>query len=155
LTLFKKTDNGYLIIKGQTEWMPFITNKPQYQYGRINGYFNYKLDSPVLHQSWARSETEIQQKISNWGHKNDFDVQSFFKEWKDLSKENYKEWIDFHPIADAVWHELVPIAGNTIDELIQNNKNSFEQLKTYSPLKIKLQNSRVISKLLQIFNIKW
>lgn len=155
ITLFKKLDSSYLAIKGETEWMPFITNKPHYEYGRINGYFNYKLDLPVLHQSWAREESEIQQKISNWGHKNDFDVESFLKKWQSLDIHNYVNLIDFHPINGKSWHELVPIEGSSINELIQNNKSSFEDLKTYSPLKIKFQNSRLFSKFMQIFNFRW
>lgn len=155
LTLFKKVENGYVLIKGKAEWMPFISNKPHYEYGRMNGYFNYKLDSPVLHQSWARNETEIQQKISNWGHKNDFDVQAFFQRWKKLNADNYTEWTDFHPIDGAVWHELVFIKGDCIAELLQENSAQFEPLKTYTSFELLIKNSKLFSKVFQILGIKW
>ena len=153
--LFKQVDNLNLFVKGEMEWVPVISNNPHYEFGRRNGYFNYKFESPMIHQSWAREESEIQQKISNWGHNKDFDVQAFFEKWKLLNDDNYKKLIDFHPIKGKSWHELVPIEGSSINELIQNNKSSFEDLKTYSPLKIKLQNSRVFSKFMQIFKIRW
>jgi hypothetical protein len=132
-----------------------VSNNPYYEFGRRNGYFNYKFESPIIHQSWARQEHEIQQKISNWENNKDFDVQEFFEKWKSLNGHNYKKLLDSHPISGNAWHELVPIEGNTIVELIQHNKNSFDKLKTYSPFKIKLQNSRVISKLVQILKIQW
>ncbi len=153
--LFKQIDNLNLFVKGNMEWVPVVSNNPYYEFGRRNGYFNYKFESPIIHQSWARQEHEIQQKISNWENNKDFDVQAFFEKWKSLNGHNYKKLLDFHPISGNAWHELVPIEGNTIVELIQNNKNSFDKLKTYSPFKIKLQNSRIISKLVQILKIKW
>lgn len=153
--MFKKLSNNSFFIKGIMEWVPVVTNYPKYVFGRRNGYFNYKFDSPIIHQSWARSETEIQQKISNWGHKNDFDVQQFFEKWKKLDVSNYKEWLDFHPIDGKVWHELVLIEGKTIKELIDANKSKFEILKTDSAIKIKLQNSRIFSKISQLLKIKW
>lgn len=153
--LFKQIDNLNLFVKGNMEWVPVISNNPHYEFGRRNGYFNYKFESPMIHQSWARKENEIEQKISNWGHNKDFDVQDFFQKWKLLNKDNYKEWIDFHPISGSVWRELVAIEGESIADLIKNNKSRFGNLKTYSTFKIKLQNSRLFSKLMQIFNIQW
>lgn len=153
--MFKQINHGNLFIKGRMEWVPVITNNPNYEFGRRNGYFNYKFDSAMIHQSWARSETEIQQKICNWGHKNDFDVQDFFQRWKKLNADNYTEWTDFHPINGAVWHELILIKGETIDELLEVGNRQFEQLKTYSSVELLIKNSRLFSKVFQMVGIKW
>jgi len=153
--MFKHFETTSLFIKGRMEWVPVVTNNPNYEYGRRNGYFNYKFNSPIIHQSWARTDKEIQQKVNNWGHKTDFDGVAFYEKWAKLDLNNYKKWINFHPIDGKVWHELVAIEGHSIDELVVKNKSKFKILRSDSPLKIWLKNFRLISRIFQIFQIKW
>ena len=61
--------------------MPIATNVPIYEYGRKNGHFNHQSPFFMVHDTWARSEEEILQKIQNWGHKTDFDVMKYFEFW--------------------------------------------------------------------------
>lgn len=151
--MFKKIKKEMFFIKGTTEWVPVATNKPNYQFGRRNGYFNYKYHSPVIHQSWAREVDEIHQKINNWGHRDDFDVNTFFERWKTLNSENYKEWLNFHPIDGNVWNELVLVKAKNLDELIKAPEK-LNKLHNYTKLGIMLRNNRFVAKLLQIFQIK-
>jgi hypothetical protein len=124
LTLFKKTDTGFLIIdQGDHEELSFIpvaTKDPEYSYGRNNGHFNHLTDFFIIHQSWAREKDEVLEKINNWGHKNDFDTATYFQNWEKLNIENYKQWKDFHPIQPALWKKLLFVSGNSIEELIRN-----------------------------------
>lgn len=122
-TMYKQTPEGYLFIKENTqenmEFIPVATMHPHYEYGRRNSYFNIKTDFVILHQSWARSEDEILQKISNWGHKEDFDVMAYYKKWQKLSGNNYQQLNDFHPVVQGKWTELEYIPGKDIPTLIK------------------------------------
>ena len=150
--LFKKTDKGYLFIKNegydQQELIPIATNVPAYQFGRRNGYFNYHTRHIVLHQSWARSAEEIQQKLQNWGHNNDFDTNAYLEKWRSLSVDNYKKYIDFHPFNPESWQGLDYVKADSISELINSYKTKSIPI---SPIKLKLKNSVNYSRLAKVF----
>ncbi len=122
LILYKIVDNGFLLIETpkteQIEYIAIATNEPHYEYGRKNGYFNIKTDFAIVHQSWARSEAEVQQKVQNWGHKEDFDVQAYYESWKGLNGTNYKRYLNFHPITPGSWASLQMVAARSIAGLI-------------------------------------
>jgi len=107
ITLFKKLSNGFLLInpqrKASLETVTVASRKPQYRYGRKNGNFNFYTNYRILHQSWARSEEDIKQKISSWGHKNDFNGDQFIDFWKSVDEANYKTAKNFHPIDPPQW----------------------------------------------------
>ena len=151
LTLFKQVDGGFLIAKTQTEWIQIATTKPFYVHGRRNGYFNYRVDCQLLHQSWARSEDEIRTKINNWGHKNDFDTGGFFRFWQNINEQNFREIKNFHPEKPRIWRSLKFVKANDVTELL-SSKQVLEGLKSYSKLELLLSNSRTISKIKQILN---
>jgi hypothetical protein len=149
ITLFKETDTGYLLIKNSTylssDFIPIASLHPHYEFGRKNGYFNIKTDFFILHQSWARSENEVAQKLQNWGHKQDFDVNAYFNVWKELRRDNYKTYQNFHPIVPGNWGRLEFIDASSIGNLI----NYFSE---YQPFKIsksylQKQNSIWLSRL--------
>jgi hypothetical protein len=125
-TMYKQAKDGYLFIKETSqeniEYIPVATRHPHYEYGRRNSYFNIKTNYIILHQSWARSENEILEKISNWGHKEDFDVMSYYKRWQTLNNNNYSTFNDFHPIIKGKWNELEYIPGRNIPELLTTLK---------------------------------
>lgn len=127
LNLFKKTEKGFLyIINEGLDLIQIATNKPYYEYGRKNGYFNHTSPFFILHDTWARSEEEVWQKISNWGHKNDFDTEKYFSFWKNINETNYHQIINFHPISPSVWGKLKFIEGQNIKEIVQKfTKNEF------------------------------
>jgi hypothetical protein len=122
-TMYKQTPDGYLFIKESVqeniEFIPVATMHPHYEYGRRNAYFNIKTDFVILHQSWARSEEEILQKISNWGHKEDFDVMAYYRKWQQLDGSNHKDINDFHPVTPGKWTELEYIEGKDINMLLE------------------------------------
>jgi hypothetical protein len=132
-TMYKSVPGSYLFIKNsdlsKIEFMSFATNKPDYHYGRLNGYFNIKTDFTVLHQSWARTEKEILEKINSWGHNRDFDVMEYFEKWKNLNESNYSGFRDFHPMQAGHWEKLEKIDASNVSCLI-------DQLKVASPFTI-------------------
>lgn len=146
ITLFKETSKGYLAIDSKVEWMPVATKMPLYHHGRRNGYFNYHTDFPLLHQSWARDESEIEQKISNWGHKDDFDVIKYYNFWQGINSKNYERISDFHPIQSDIWKNLVLLKGKSIQEML-NDKSSLSTLRSYNRWDLFIHNNRNIARL--------
>jgi hypothetical protein len=119
VTLYRELPDGYLYIENE-ERFSFITNQSFYTYTRNNDkvrahYTNFN----VIHQSWARSEEEIQMKIKNWGHRDDFDTQNYFDFWKGLNSTNYKEHRNIHPMSPKVWNELFFLESNSIEDFIK------------------------------------
>lgn len=143
LILFKQTEKGFLYIKNMSfdkqEMIPVATNNPDYKYGRKNGFFNYITNNAVLHQSWARSELEIKQKLSNWGHHKDFDLNKYFEFWNNIHQSNYKSYTHFHPFTPTDWEAFDFLEAESIDQIIEKYKNvTFFKL---NPFYKKLKNS--------------
>jgi hypothetical protein len=137
MTLFRELPNGFLYIKNN-ETFPFITNIPNYSTARGNSSIrNFNSNIKVIHQSWARSENEIQQKIENWGHNIDFDTKEFFKFWQNVRLENYREIQNFHPIVPRVWNRLYFEKSNSIFDFIERiSCNEPQKMKKISKKKL-------------------
>ncbi len=114
LTLFKKVSNGYLFIAESVETLDFATNNPVYDVARNNTSGNEQIcwEDMVLHQSWARTSEEIYFKLQNWGHKDDFNVDSFFKIWAAIDEHNHHIIKNFHPLWPGIWPRLKFVKGN-------------------------------------------
>lgn len=128
LTLYRQLSDGYLYIENN-ERFSFITNQSYYTYTRDNNKVrNHYSNINVIHQSWARTDEEIQMKIKNWGHRDDFNTQQYFEFWKNLSSSNYLNYKNIHPIKPKVWNELHFLPSKSIDEfiLLYEAKNSQE-----------------------------
>jgi len=155
ITLFKKVDQGYLWIKNDDldnqDIIAIATNSPEYQFGRRNGNFNIVTNYTLLHQSWARESDEIAEKLKNWGHTNDFELQNYFNFWKTLTEDNYQQIRDFHPIQEQRWQKLEFQEGRTIPYLI----NTFRENPPiiFPRFKLWLLNSIWISRARKLLNI--
>lgn len=147
VTQFKHNDDGFFIITPFTEKCMLITNYPKYDYARLtNKGRTLPLDYYLIHQSWAREEQEIVEKINNWGHKNDFDTSKFLDLWKGLNADNYKEFKDFHPLDKTQWKELSFFPAKNIDEFISTFSKEYPQkelsldLSFTKKIKIRIKN---------------
>lgn len=134
ITLFKKLPEGYLYIDND-EKFSFITNIPNYESCRANKSIrNYFINFNVIHNSWGRTEDELLLKIKNWGHRDDFDTQKFFKSWKGLNYFNYGNYKNFHPIIPEAWNQLHFIKSESVENFIsnyaQNNQQKLIEIKT-------------------------
>lgn len=149
VTLFKKIENGYLFImpteNRNIEFIQVATNTPVYEYGRRNGHFNIYTNFKIAHQSWARTEEEVLQKLNNWGHKDDFSVGDYYKFWQSLSAHNYKTIKDFHPTQPECWPALEYIKAEDLEQFIRDfDSYQFQSLSEWNLL---WKNSRVMNKL--------
>lgn len=122
ITLYKQDASGFYYVAperfDQIEFIQIATLHPSYEYGRRNGNFNILTDCALLHLSWARSESEIWEKLNNWGHKNDFDVQAYFRKWQELDAGNYNSYVNFHHIRPEIWPVLKYLPAKSIEELL-------------------------------------
>lgn len=121
ITLFKQTANGYLYIDNEEDFS-FATNLVGEHFfardlaSKTNReiYTNFR----VLHHSWAREPQEVQQKIKNWSHKDDFDGDRFFEFWQTIDEHNFHLFEDLHPIYTGAWKRLKFIACGDIHDFI-------------------------------------
>lgn len=131
ITLFKRLDDGILYIKQPD---PFTTgsNLPQYTSARKSKK-QMKLYVPflLLHQSWARTEEELDRKLRNWGHNVDFDINDYVNFWKNLNKDNYHTAINFHPLSPRAWNKLDFCPGSTIEEVLENLKKDLPKIDKF------------------------
>jgi hypothetical protein len=155
VTLYKQVPDGFLWVKPghfeQVEFIQIATTDPCYEYGRRNGYFNIITDYALLHQSWARTEQEIWEKLTNWGHALDFDVQEYFNLWKMVNSDNYKTYKDFHHLNPGAWPKLAMAKGESINCMISQGKNDFKL--PISKRALWMANSRFYSRIKKLFNL--
>lgn len=128
VTLFKQNDEGFFVITPFEEKCMLITNYPKYEYARLTRKEQtLSLNYYLIHQSWAREESEIEEKINNWGHKNDFDTSVFLAHWKSLNSDNYSDFKDFHPLDKSQWKQLSFFPAKNIDEFILSFSKEYPQ----------------------------
>lgn len=151
ITLYKRIDTGFLMVNPErfenVEFIPIATNAPSYGHGRRNGYFNHYTSFEILHQSWAREPDEVWQKLNNWGHRDDADINVYFDLWKNVNEHNYAGYKNFHQIKSELWPSLVllpldkhsPVAG-----LVNSDPGSHLPL---SGIKLRMKNSIWVSRL--------
>jgi hypothetical protein len=149
ITLFKKVPRGFLYVNPKhakkLEFIQVATRAPNYEYGRRNGNFNIHTNFRLLHQSWARSEQEVKNKIDNWGHSRDFDSHSYFKFWQSLNAENYQEAKNFHFLIPEIWPALEFAEGEDVLSVIDEpNLMRFPRLTTMDRF---FKNSKFFSRL--------
>lgn len=124
--LFKKLEDGYLCIhprNGKPFSVPFATTRPNYERARQNGYFNKLSPYYVIHETWARSESELEFKLTNWGHaseelKSATVRQSYINLWKAIDKYNFKYIRDFHFLVPGGWDALTYVPAKTVEDFM-------------------------------------
>lgn len=119
ITIYKQNENDYFLIRTK-ENFPVATNNPIYSTVRISECeVNHYTDFEVLHQSWARSDEEIQLKLRNWGHNIDFDTQAYYQFWKATNRQTYRYMKSFHPLDPWLWPSLDYFEAYGIVDLAQ------------------------------------
>jgi hypothetical protein len=154
LTLFRQTRNGFLYVdpvrSDNLEFFQIASQRPTYHYGRRNGFFNIYTNFTIIHQSWARTPEEIKTKLSNWGHKNDFDQAQFYACWSGLDDDNFHSLKDFHPITPSLWPKLAFAKGQTVPEFTRLfDQRTFVLLSRFELI---LKNSRFFSRVKSLFS---
>jgi len=107
ITVFKAFGDQVLLIDPPGETVPVATMaRGEYVMARFTGQPQALSPLQVLHFSWGRTPQEVRQKLDNWGHARDFDVQAFYDYWDAVTLDNYTQARDFHPLEPAGWASL-------------------------------------------------
>ena len=154
--VIKQTDKGFLYVTNpgkNFEVFPLATNRPEYTAARRNGFFNHNTSFFIIHQTWARNEQAVWEKINSWGHEKDFvNMTSYFNLWKVLDECNFHYLRNFHPIVAENWPMLKYCKGTIILDIVNHIKNENEfKIPFY---KLFLKNSRNIQRIKSLLFIK-
>jgi hypothetical protein len=107
ISVFKTFGDAVLIIDPAVEMTPVATQlRGQYTLARWTGQQYVESPLLVLHYSWGRTPAELRQKLQNWSHDRDFDVEAFYRMWESVTLENYRECKNFHPLNGPLWPGL-------------------------------------------------
>jgi len=82
----------------------------------------------VLHFSWGRSKDDFVQKLKNWSHTNDFDIERYIKIWDSVNLKNYIHKKDLHPLAlKEHWKSLrlVDVEFFNISDKVKDEMSKF------------------------------
>ncbi len=119
VSLYKKTQNGYLYVNEATKTV-VATNFPDYRVGRKTKgkvvYFN----ALILHECLARDRQALVQKLTNWGHNEEVDLEGFMQKWDSVNEHNYKEMENFFFLEAEKWKYLDFVKGKDFKELFEN-----------------------------------
>jgi len=126
VNLYKKTENGYFYVNEATKTV-VATNYPDYKVGRKTKgkviYFN----ALILHECLARDRDKLVQKLTNWGHNEEVDLEGFMKKWDSVNESNYKSMENFFFLEAEKWKHLDFIKAKNTTELFENFKNEKEK----------------------------
>lgn len=107
ITIFKVFGNEVLVIDPAGETVPVGTVlQGQYIAPRTTAQQKVLCPLQLLHFSWGRTGEELKQKLTNWSHAHDFDVNAFYRFWESLTLENFGQARNFHPLSGATWASL-------------------------------------------------
>lgn len=102
--IYKYTEQGILYVDAPMK-AAFATNYPNYKCARRTNERVIYVDSVVLHESVARTESELRFKLENWGHNVDVH-QGFLPKWLAVNEHNYEQMRDFYYIEPNRWKKL-------------------------------------------------
>ncbi len=157
IVLFKKTPEGFIYVdpvkRSNLEFMQIATKEPHYEYGRRNGNFNIHTNFSILHDSWARDQEEIKEKIFSWGHSKDFDKDSYLNFWTTVDETNFKKFKNIHWLRPEVWPRLGFLKATGIEELLLLIRSSKIPFPSFSNFQLYIRNSKLFSKIRYFFRI--
>lgn len=120
-TIFKIHENNYFLVAGKSERISVCTNFPHYSKARFSESWELKESAFVLvHQSWGRTKYDVIKKLTNWGHRDDFNHTAFLEKWKRCNKFTYALYRYFHPLHAPIWPYLEKVQADSIPALIEH-----------------------------------
>lgn len=107
ISVFKTFGNQVLLIAPPNEPVPVATMmRGAYCSCRLTAQPALMSPLRLLHFSWGRTANELMQKLANWGHRHDFDIEKYYKLWESVDLQNYTQLRDFHPLNGPAWPSL-------------------------------------------------
>jgi len=114
-TVYKVFGDNMLVCNPYEPALLGTCHKNSYVKARMTN--NQQVQSPlrILHFSWGRTEVEIIQKLNNWGHANEFNVEKHLTLWRAVNLDNYKQVVNFHPLGLKKWWK-------SLEKIIKTNE---------------------------------
>ncbi|MXN91927.1 hypothetical protein GR160_11900 [Flavobacterium sp. Sd200] len=123
IDIYKYVDGGILYVKNTCKAL-FATNYPNYKQARQTRERIIYTDAFTFHESLSRSEADLENKINNWGHRDEVNPE-FLSKWKRANKDNYQEIKDVFYLNGTQWKELGYLPVTNMEDI----KRHFAQTK--------------------------
>jgi len=98
LTVYKSFGEQLLIAMPEETTIVGTVLRHQYRQARNTHHAGMISPLKLLHYSWGRTEEELNKKLHNFGHSNQFNVPKYFGMWQNTTLENYTSKRNFHPL---------------------------------------------------------
>jgi hypothetical protein len=140
ITLFKQSGKSMFVIENEPETLerfPLATMK--------SNIFNYCRNTPqrivftsacAIHYSWARTREELERKLLNWTHRDDFKVDEFMQKWDSLNESTYEQFVDFHPFDGPMWQKLALVDEERLDEYARLKGHEFNLYQAWKSVPV-------------------
>ncbi len=114
IDIYKYLEDGILYVKDTCKVL-LATNYPNYKLARQTRERVIYVDTYVFHESLARTEEELQEKLNNWGHTHELNS-TFLEKWRKANAQNYKQIKDVFYLTGKQWSTLGFIKGNNFND---------------------------------------
>jgi hypothetical protein len=105
--VYKIFGNKALVVGGFQEAVRVATHSPHlYRFARVTDQTPVLSPLLLLHLAWCRTEEELLQKLTNWGHSTEIDIEKTVGLWRATTLENYQQLRNFHPLYGPLWQFL-------------------------------------------------
>jgi hypothetical protein len=140
ITLFKQSGKNMFVIENEpdtVERFPLATMKSNaFNYCRNTDQRIVFTSTCAIHFSWARTKEELERKLLNWTHRDDFKVDEFIEKWESINDSNYEKFVDFHPFDGPMWHRLALVDEEQLNEYARLKSNEFNLYQAWKSVPV-------------------
>jgi hypothetical protein len=113
LNVFKVIDGVALVVDDRRHLAPLATRSRIRKRSRVTGEAMWLARQEVPHLTLGRSEAEVAQKLSNWGHAPQVRP-GFFDLWRSIDLGNYRDVRNVHPFIPDRWPVLKAVETGSL-----------------------------------------
>jgi hypothetical protein len=107
LPVYKIIGDKALVVGGRLEATPVATRSPhRYRAARSTDQSSVASPLNLLHLTWCRSEEELLQKLKNWSHSIQINIEKSVGVWRATTLDNFHQIKDFHFLHGPLWEFL-------------------------------------------------
>jgi len=144
IVLYKSVGDTMFLIENNTDRLEFVPMATKNREGFIEGRKTEERVSlfPALslHYAWARERSQLQRKLGNWGHKEDFDTEQILCKWDDLNEHNFHQYNNFHPVDPPVWSKLKAVNIQFLDAYALEQTTFFYKKFSWDSVRYQAKN---------------
>ncbi|WLD22747.1 hypothetical protein NU10_08425 [Flavobacterium dauae] len=115
INAFKYLEKGLLFVDEPTKFY-VATNYPNYKCAKNTREQVIYINSYVLHEGLARTESELRYKLENWGHKDEIN-NTFLDKWLKANEHNYHKIKDVFYLNPKTWKSLGYFPSENLNDI--------------------------------------